>query len=184
MNEFPVPHDRGWFIAQVGLHQSRLRAMIRGLGVRAEAVDDIAQDTLLLAWEKIGEFSAGGDFGAWVAQIARRLIANERRKDARRSRLLAGEVTNVLLRMAGAGEAEAGAARMEKDEACAILRTCLEQLPPHGQEMIRLRYFEDLSPGAIAALLGRPSDAVRQILLRLRRTLLECLEKQLGLELG
>jgi RNA polymerase sigma-70 factor (ECF subfamily) len=177
-----VPRDQAWFITQVRQHQSRLRASIRALGVRAEAVDDMAQDTFLLAWEKIAEFAAGGDFGAWVGQIARRLIANERRKDARRSRLLAGEVTDLLLQMSPKGDRVA--AKMEKDDEFAVLRDCLEQLPPHGREIIRLRYFENLAPGAIASHLGRPSDVVRQLLMRLRRKLLECVERRLGMEIG
>src|SRR5262249_60155117 len=94
--------DREWFIDRVREHQARLRASIRALGVRAEAVDDIAQDALVLAWEKLPEFDRGGDFGAWVREIARRLVANERRKDARRNRLLAGEVTDLMLRMQSA----------------------------------------------------------------------------------
>jgi RNA polymerase sigma-70 factor (ECF subfamily) len=182
MDELSVTRDQAWFIAQVRQHQSRLRASIRALGVRADAVDDFAQDTLLLAWQKIAEFGPGGDFGAWVEQIARRLIANERRKDARRSRLLAGEVTDLLLLMAS--EADKAGVRMEKADEFAVLRSCLEQLPPYGREIIRLRYFENQSPGAIASYLGRPSDAVRQLLLRLRRKLLECVERRLGLELG
>src|SRR5476651_1555900 len=139
MDELSVPRDQVWFIAQVRQHQSRLRASIRAPGVRTEAVDDIAQDTFLLAWKKIAEFDHDGNFGAWVSQIARRLIANERRKDARRSRLLAGEVTDLLLQMASEGDQ--AAARMEKSDAFAALRDCLEQLPPHGREIIRLRYF-------------------------------------------
>jgi RNA polymerase sigma-70 factor len=182
MDETSTPREQPWFIGQVRLHQSRLRASIRALGVRAEAVDDMAQDTFLLAWQKIGEFDPGGNFGAWVAQIARRLIANERRKDARRSRLLAGEVTDLLLRLAA--ETDKAAAALDKADEFAALRTCLERLPPHGREIIRLRYFENLSPGAIASHLGRPSDAVRQHLLRLRRKLLECVEARLGMEVG
>ena len=182
MDESSVLRDQAWFIGQVRQHQSRLRASIRALGVRAEAVDDFAQDTLLLAWQKIAEFGPGGDFGAWVAQIARRLIANERRKDSRRSRLLASEVTDLLLQMAS--EADKATARMEKADEFAVLQNCLKQLPPHGREVIRLRYFENQSPGAIASHLGRPSDAVRQLLLRLRRKLLECVERRLGVELG
>jgi RNA polymerase sigma-70 factor (ECF subfamily) len=182
MHEHSVTRDQAWFLGQVRQHQSRLRASIRSLGVRAEAVDDIAQDTLLLAWQKIAEFGGDGDFGGWVTQIARRLIANERRKDARRSRLLAGEVTDLLLSMAT--ESASSAARMEYADEFAVLRNCLEQLPPHSREMIRLRYFEDQSPGAIAGHLGRPSDAVRQLLMRLRRKLLECVETRLGVELG
>ena len=78
----PTP-DRAWFIDQVREHQARLRASIRALGVRAEAVDDFAQDTLFLAWQKRAEFAPTGEFGAWVVQIARRLVANERRKEGR-----------------------------------------------------------------------------------------------------
>ena len=182
MDKFSVPQDKAWFISQVGQHQARLRASIRALGVRAEAVDDFAQDTFLLAWQKIAEFGSDGDFGAWVAQIARRLIANERRKDARRSRLLAGEVTDLLLQMAPKGNK--AAALLEKADEFAALRDCLEQLPAHGREIIRLRYFENLAPGAIASHLGQTSDAVRQFLMRLRRKLLECVESRLGLEIG
>ena len=116
-----------------------------------------------------------------VAQIARRLVANERRKDARRSRLLAGEVTDLLLQLAAD---EKSAARADRTDEFAALQGCLEQLPPHGRDLIRLRYFENLSPGTIAGHLGRPSDAVRQFLQRLRRKLLECVEGRLGLELG
>src|SRR5205807_5867899 len=93
------PHDQVWFIDRVREHQARLRASIRALGVRAESVDDIAQDALVLAWEKLAQFDPGGDFGAWVMQIARRLVANERRKQARHSRILAGEVTDILMRL-------------------------------------------------------------------------------------
>jgi RNA polymerase sigma-70 factor, ECF subfamily len=180
MDESSVERSQAWFIGQVRQHQARLRASIRALGVRAEAVDDIAQDTLLLAWQKIGEFGPGGDFAAWVGQIARRLIANERRKDARRSRLLAGEVTDLLMQMAS----EAVLKQSEKGDEFAVLKHCLEQLPPHGRELIRLRYFENQLPGTIASHLGRPSHVVRQLLLRLRRKLLECVESGLGLELG
>jgi RNA polymerase sigma-70 factor, ECF subfamily len=182
MDGRPVTHDQPWFMAQVAQHQARLRASIRALGVRAEAVDDIAQDTFLLAWKKLAEFGSGGDFGLWVAQIARRLIANERRKDARRSRLLEGEVTDVLLLMAS--EEDKTVAWSDKADEFAVLRSCLEELPRHAREVIRLRYFENQSPGAIASHLGRPSDAVRQLLLRLRRKLLECVESRLGLESG
>jgi RNA polymerase sigma-70 factor (ECF subfamily) len=182
MRDFLPQRDRVWFTSQVRQHQSCLRASIRGFGVQAEAVDDIAQDALVLAWEKLAEFEPDGDFGRWVIQIARRLVANERRKDTRRSRLLAGEVTDLLLRLSS--ETDGPTVRAERNEEVAVLRACLEELPAHGREMIRLRYFEDLVPGAIAGRLGRSSDTVRQFLLRLRRALLECVEGRLGAKLG
>ena len=69
---------------QVRREQSRLRAFVRALGVRAEAVDDIAQDALLIAYERLAVFRAEEDFGAWVRGIARRLVANWLRKENRR----------------------------------------------------------------------------------------------------
>ena len=86
-----------WFLERVQSEQARLRSYIRALGVRAEAVDDLAQETLIIALKKLDEFDRGGDFGVWVRQIARRLIANERRKEARRSQILSDCVTDLLL---------------------------------------------------------------------------------------
>jgi RNA polymerase sigma-70 factor (ECF subfamily) len=172
------PRDRSWFVDQVRQHQARLRATVRALGVRADAVDDLSQDALVLAWQKRDGFEAGGDFGAWVAEIARRLAANERRKEARRSRLQAGEVTAFLLRRA---EAPADPLTgLGHDEALAALRGCCDDLPPDCRELIRLRYFDQLAPGAIAGQLGRPSGHVRQTLLRIRRRLLDCVEHRLA----
>jgi RNA polymerase sigma-70 factor (ECF subfamily) len=171
------PRDRSWFIEQVRQHQAQLRAAVRALGVRADAVDDFAQDVLVLAWEKRDTF-AGGEFGAWVKEIARRLVANERRKEARRSRLQEGEVTDFLLRRAASPAGPL--ARLEHDEALSALRGCCDELPPDSRELIRLRYFDQLAPGAIAGRLGRPSGYVRQSLLRIRRQLLDCMEHRLS----
>ncbi|QJX00624.1 sigma-70 family RNA polymerase sigma factor [Frigoriglobus tundricola] len=174
--------ERAWFIDQVRKHQARLRASIRALGVRAEAVDDFAQDALFLAWQKRAEFDPAGEFGVWVVQIARRLVANERRKDSRRSRILAGEVTDLMLQLAQT--ADGPLTDLERAETLSALQACLGELQPKAREMIRWRYFEQLSPGAIAGHLGRSSNYVRQSLLRLRRLLSECLERRLQSEGG
>ena len=173
----PTPHDRVWFVERVREHQARLRATIRALGVRADAVDDIAQDAFVLAWEKLPAFDPAGEFGAWVNEIARRLVANERRKEARRSRLQSEEITAYLLQRAA--EPIGSLDLLEQGEALSTLKGCVEDLPPTGREMVRLRYFDQLSPGAIAGKLNRPSGYVRQNLLRIRRLLLECVEQRL-----
>jgi hypothetical protein len=58
--------DTQWFMEQVGREQSRLRAFIGSLGIRAESVDDIAQDALLVDYELLAAFRRDEDFGAWV----------------------------------------------------------------------------------------------------------------------
>lgn len=176
------PNTRAWFLERVHHEQLRLRASIRALGIRSEAVDDLAQEALLIALERVDEFDReGGDFGAWVRQIARMVVANERRKEDRRSRILSDHVTDLLLesyRVVTSAEE-----RHEREEEVAALRMCLAELPKPSRELLQRRYFDDLSPGAIGNLTGRPSHQIRQALLRLRRALLECVERRLGTRL-
>jgi RNA polymerase sigma-70 factor len=180
----PSASTRAWFLERVQSEQSRLRASIRALGVRAEAVDDLAQEALVIALERIDEFDregegeGGGDFGAWVRRIARHLVANERRKEARRGRILSEHVSDLLLDPAD--DSASPAEGQEREEELAALRECLDGLPNSSRDLLRRRYFEGLSPGAIGSHTGRPSNQVRQALLRLRRALLGCIERRLG----
>ena len=176
----PVPpEDTAWFLDQVRCEQSRLRAFIRSLGVRAEAVDDLAQDALVLAFQKLPEFDREQEFGAWIRGIARRLVANARRKEGRREQILSDHLTDFLL------EADAPHPLVDGgDERLAALNACVQRLPESSRQLLHWRYFEDLAVGMIAIRLDRTANDVRQILFRLRRTLLECVERKLSLERG
>lgn len=166
--------DTAWFIEQVRQEHTRLRAFIRSLGVRAEAVDDVAQECFILALDKLPQFERGTDFGAWVRGMARRLVMNLLRKEQRRQLILSDAVTQF---MADAAENEPADDRIvEKVEA---LRACVSQMPERSRELVQMRYFEDLSPGAIASRLERTANDVRQMLFRLRRALLDCVEKRM-----
>jgi RNA polymerase sigma-70 factor (ECF subfamily) len=169
-----------WFLEQVQAEQARLRSSIRALGVRADAVDDLAQEALVIALEKLDEFDRTCDFGRWIQQIARRLVANERRKQARRHQILSDHVTDLLLERRQEPLLPWG--RQEREDELAALRECLAGLPKSGRELLQLRYFQELSPGAIGCRLDRTSNQVRQSLLRLRRVLLGCVARRLGLD--
>lgn len=158
-----------------------MRAYVRALGVRAEWVDDLAQEALLIALRRLDEFDRTGDFGGWVRQIARRLIANERRKEMRRDIILSDHATDLLLEIHR--ESISPGERQEREEEIATLRECVSGLPKHSRELLQQRYFEDLSPGAIGSRLGLPSNQIRQTLLRLRRALLSCMERRMGTHL-
>ena len=126
-----------WFVEEVQSEQARLRSSIRALGVRAEAIDDIAQEALVIALTKLDEFDRGGDFGAWVRQIARRLVANERRKEARRNLILSDEVTDLLLdlRLEPAHWTD----RLEREDELSALRKCLAALPNRSRKLLHQR---------------------------------------------
>ena len=170
--------DSRWFLEQVQREQSRLRAYVRSLGVRAEAVDDLSQDALVVAFEKRETFdAAGGDFGGWVRGIARRLAANAVRKESRRRQFLSGHLTELLL---SAEEKQLHPLAREGDpDLLAALAKCLEKLPARNRQVVHLRYFEQLTPGTIASHLERTANDVRQSLFRIRRALLGCIEGRL-----
>lgn len=168
-----IVRDHGWFLAQVQQEQSRLRAFIRSLGVRAESVDDLAQDALIVAYQKRESFDPAiqQDFGVWVRGIARKLVANALRKEARRKVFCSEHVSELLL-------AAAETSSSTDEDRLAVLSACLAKLPEHSRRLIHLRYGEDLSPGTIAGQLERTANDVRQVLFRIRNALLTCMEKR------
>jgi RNA polymerase sigma-70 factor (ECF subfamily) len=55
----------------VRLHQSQIRGfLLRLTGGRHALADDLAQETFLHAWRKIGQFRGDGSFAGWLLRIA------------------------------------------------------------------------------------------------------------------
>ena len=59
------------------------------------------------------------------------------------------------------------------------LRQCLDNLPTEKLEMIQLRYYRSMSIAEIAKVVGSQSTAVKVALLRLRRSLAECMHHRM-----
>lgn len=152
------------FAAQVREHQAGLRAFIRALGVEPDWVDDLAQEVLLIAFRKQAQFDSTKDFGRWLRGIARHHVANERRKEARRSRLLNGALTEVLLELDASVAADSTDTRLVLD----ALRDCVEQLPEPGRALLRRRYATNENTSVLGNALEQSAVAIRPSLLRLR----------------
>lgn len=173
----PSINANSWFPEQVQKDQARLRAYVRSLGVRAEWVDDLAQEALLIALRRVDEFDRTGDFGGWVRQIARRLIANERRK-----RCVATSSCPTMPRTSSWKFMASHPSRASSKNVRKKSRSCVSAYPGSRSGVVSFAttLLEDLSPGAIGSRLGLPSNQIRQTLLRLRRVLLTCMERRSG----
>jgi RNA polymerase sigma-70 factor (ECF subfamily) len=157
-------------------HQAGLRAFIRALGVEDGWVDDLAQESFIVAYRRLEDYETGTDFGKWLRSIARNLVANERRKSARRSRLLPFAVADVLLNH-GHGSDVAGT---YLDRLLPAMQECVGQLPQRSRELLHRRYAASENASALARELRMTADSVRQHLLRIRVAVKECIEKKLG----
>lgn len=166
----------GNFTELVREHHVPLRAFVRSLGVDPEWVDDLAQEAFLVAFRERSSFNQQGDIGKWLRGIARNLVRNELRKDARRRRILHSALSELAV---GAAEAH------EESEtwSCvrmSFLRNCIEQLPPKSRQMISERYGGGWLAGDLAQQLAMSAAAVRQALTRIRRQLKRCIDHQVA----
>jgi RNA polymerase sigma-70 factor (ECF subfamily) len=157
-------------------HQARLRAFIRALGVEAESVDDLAQETFVIAFQKMDHFETDKDFGRWLRGIARNLVANERRKNARHTRILAGPFTDLML------ETKPSAIEDDTTEPSRLIdamNDCIGKLPERSRQLLHKRYAAEHNASVLSTLFNMRPDAIRQSLSRIRAWVKQCIEAKL-----
>ncbi|MBA2482034.1 MAG: sigma-70 family RNA polymerase sigma factor [Planctomycetes bacterium] len=166
------------FSTLVAEHQAVLRTFVRMLGIHPMWVDDVSQEVFLIAYRNFAAYDPEREFLTWLRGIARNVVANERRKEGRRSRLIRRDVAELLARAID----DTQPSSMSLRETHTALRLCIDDLPAHSRELVRLRYEEDLDSDAMGADLGRAGNAVRQALFRVREVLRRCVEGRIGKE--
>lgn len=83
-----VDRDTKAFGELVQRYQSRVRGWLRHLAGDPALADDLAQETFLRAWKKLGAFRGKGSFEAWLLGIARNEFRQCTRKASREARHL------------------------------------------------------------------------------------------------
>lgn len=164
------------FTRVIGEHHSSLRYFIHGLGVNPSWVDDVAQDTFLVAYRRWQEFDSMENPGAWLRAIARNLVLNETAKLNRRQRLLDENLTTLLLEAEHDGPAAGELSDLghRRD----ALRHCLGRLTGKARGVIEARYFQDRNSTQIGEELAMKPAAVRKMLFHARQALADCLKTE------
>lgn len=164
------------FSAFIRQYQARLRAYIRSLGVKSEYIDDLAQESFLLAYKELDRFDPSLDFGNWLYGIARNLVRNELRKQARQQRIMNESLSEFLV-----SEFEAAYEPSdERDNELAALKRCIQALPEKSQNLLNQTYHNELRSEQLAASISMTATAVRLALMRIRKKLRECMERSMA----
>jgi len=150
-----------------------LTAFLRASVDDKAAADDLFQETMLIAWRKIGEYDRSRPFGAWLRGIAKRFVLAHYRKTAREVALSSERVLDYLDQRMAQVDRQPGDTL---DEKIAALRDCVERLDPLYQEPIELHYRHRRTTEWIAEHLATTRDAIQKRLQRARMQLAECLE--------
>ena len=161
------------FAGLVKEHQASLRVFVRSLGVEPDWVDDLAQDSFVVACREMGSYDPERDFGKWLRGIARNLVRNELRKQGRHRRILNEGLSQHLLEFSEQEEEQFGAGDVS------ALRDCVEQLPNRSRELVRSRYYEGWNATVLADKFEMKAATIRQTLLRIRRQLYQCINQRM-----
>ncbi len=152
-------------------HQPQLRAFVMGLAPDFATADDVMQETFLEITRQADGFALGSNFQAWSRCIAKFKVLSVLRDRQRSAKRLADDVLEALA--ASAPPADDGG---RHEEQVIRLRTCLQQLAPTARELVRLRYFGEHLPEAIAGLRAQSVNAINVTLSRARAALRTCME--------
>ncbi len=137
----------------------------RLLAERREA-EDLAQETFIRAYERLGSFDAERPFGPWICRVATNLCINQ----LQRKELDWGRIDEERHTAPPSAEfnPELAQARSEQAE---TIRAALLSLPPQYRAVIELRHFQDLSYAEISEVLEISVSQVKSHLFRARKSL-------------
>lgn len=155
--------------------RERLVRLCTAITGQPDVAEDLAQETLLVAWRDADRLRKPDSRPAWMNGIARNLCRDWLRRQARSASLMdaSGSSAESLSDVADAEldlEVE-----LERSELATLLDRALELLPPETRQVMILRLVEDLpqrevaerleaSEGAVAVRLHRGKVALRSVL--------------------
>ncbi len=151
-------------------HQQAVYSVCVRMVGHAEDARDLAQDTLVRAYERLDRFDRSRPFRPWVLRIAMNLCLNAikaRRGHASLEESWHGAWEAPQGRAAGAGPAEAAVRREAEDR----IRRALLALPETYRAVAVLRHTKGLRYEEIAEATGLPLGTVKTHLFRAKKLL-------------
>ncbi len=160
------------FVELITRHQSELYGYIYAVVRNWEDTDDLYQSVCVVLWSKFESFQPGSSFFAWARQTAKIKISEFLRY--KHSPTHVTEKRMDILAEIVAESYDNGA-----EAYLVALRQCREKLSSTDDELLQLRYVEELNTVEIANRLQRLRPSVSRSLNRIRRWLFECIETEL-----
>lgn len=153
----PAPFD-----LLVANEQPRLVRLCSHLTGDSHAAEDLAQETLLIAWRRRDQLTEPAGVAHWLATIARNVCRHHQRGQTRRERHLPSvdltpETDPIDLARATDFDLEV---ELERAELITLLDRALDLLPPATRGLLIQHYVEELPQAELAARLGMTTGAV------------------------
>lgn len=142
------------FEALVRNHQQMIHALTFRMTGSAADAEDLAQETFIRAFERIGSFNGGAKFSTWLYSIAVHACLNWRRNEARRFQAQADCAGEILAQKDGAEVSPA------ENETAQYAQAALMKLPAKQRAAIVLTIYDGMSHAEAAKVLHCPEATV------------------------
>jgi RNA polymerase sigma-70 factor, ECF subfamily len=165
------------FLKLLGSHERSLFTYIFALVPTWGDAEEVMQRLRIRIWQQFDRYDAEKPFDAWARAVAYYLVLAYRKEKGRKRELFSERILeevsiqfeNTLLR-----------ANERRD----ALLTCMGKLDDRKRDLIATYYMSShrQSTEVLAADLSMTPNALRQALFRIRRALLDCVERTMRIE--
>jgi RNA polymerase sigma-70 factor, ECF subfamily len=142
------------------------RFISKASGAPREDVEDLVQETLLIAWRQRSGFQGESSFETWVLAIAKNRVRRRFRGDRRRE-----DAVDALAALAALESEDLPEDVLRAEELGRHVRRALGEIDEGHVRVLVLRYVEGWTVARIATELGESEKAVESRLTRAREGL-------------
>lgn len=139
--------------------------------------EDITIETFAKAFGKIETFDGNYTFSTWLITISKNIQIDRTRKKNASIYSNTTDTSNEIVQKI-ADHAPTPEDKLIRDQNLAELLRYIKLLKPHYQEVINLRYFQEMSYNEISEKLDEPLNNVKVRLLRARKLLAELISQK------
>lgn len=163
------------FVTLYTRYEQKLYRYVASLLTQPGEAEDVLQETARVLWQKFDQFRPDEPFLPWACRIAHFEVLNHCQRERTRRKYFGPAVIELL-----------ADARLQHDELFDAqsqwLDECMGKLPESDRQLIEQRYGSDRTLAELAAKTGRTPNAIYKAMQRIRRVLMECVERGLKAE--
>jgi RNA polymerase sigma-70 factor, ECF subfamily len=164
------------FLELLGAHERNLFAYVYALAPNWQDAEEVMQRVRIRIWQQFAQYDPEKPFDAWARAIAYYLVLAYRKERGRQREFFAeGLLESVSDEFSSYVE--------QADERREALLGCLEKLDRRRRDLVTSYYSPARQTSeAIASSLSMTPNALRQSVFRIRKLLLDCVERTLSAE--
>lgn len=161
------------FIRLFSKHETTIRRYTLSLLPDWTVLDDILQETSVAMWRKFDQYDSNQSFANWACRFAYYEVLRYRKRQ-RKYRFFSDATLELLAQETP--EPKSGL-REERRQALGV---CVESLPEDDRDLVGLRYATSKTIAELSSEIDVPAVSLYRQLERIRRSLLNCVNKRLS----